>query len=137
MPRLLGTDLEMHHRVRREGLAHALGSQRAPAERDDARVGPREELEDRLLLARAEGVLALAVEPALDRLPERLLDLAVGVERLDAQVGSGDPGGGRLAGAHEADEDECPAYRFQPIRSRYAANAARTSSMWSPPNFSR
>ncbi len=127
-------------------VAHALGAERAAAERDDARVGTREQVEHHLFLARAKGVLALAVEVALDRLAQEPLELAVGVPRLDTQLRGGRARGRRLAGAHEADEDESAGaggrrprrgQRFHPIRSRYAANAARTSSMWSPPNFSR
>ena len=95
-----------------------------------------EQLEHQLLLARAERVLALAVEERLDRLAEPPLELAVGVERLGAELGGERAGAGGLAGAHEAHEHEGYA-RLQPIRSSYARSAARTSSMWSPPNFSR
>ena len=81
-------------------------------------------------------MLALPVEEGLDRLAEPLLELAVGVERLGAELGGERAGAGGLPGAHEADEHEGYA-RLQPIRSPYAASAACTSSMWSPPNFSR
>ena len=96
----------------------------------------REQLEHELLLARAKRVLALPVEEGLNRLAEPPLQLAIGVERLRAELGAERAGAGGLPGAHEAHENEGYA-RLQPIRSRYAASAARTSSMWSPPNFSR
>jgi len=59
-------------------------------------------------------------EVVLDRLPEALLQHRVRIERATAERFSGGAGGGRLAGAHEADEDQCLlAYgrrRFHPIR---------------------
>ena len=66
----------------------------------------REQPQHQLLLALAERGLALAVEERLDRLPELALELAVGVERLDAELGRHRARGARLAGAHEADEHE-------------------------------
>ena len=107
-----------------------------PPSATTARVLAGEQLEHQLLLARAKRVLALPVEEGLDRLAEPPLELAIGVERLRAELGAERAGAGGLAGAHEAHEHEGYA-RLQPIRSRYAASAARTSSMWSPPNFSR
>ena len=68
--------------------------------------------------------------------PEPLLELAVGIERLRAELGGERASAGGLAGAHETDEHECYA-RLQPMRSSYAASAAFASSMWSPPSFSR
>ena len=99
-------------------------------------VRPREQLEHQLLLARAERLLALPVEEGLDRLAEPLLELAVGVERLGAELRGERAGAGGLPGAHEADEHEGYA-RLQPMRSSYARSAAFASSMWSPPSFSR
>jgi hypothetical protein len=126
----------MHHRVRRERLADALRAHGAAAERHDLGALSRQQLEHHLLLARAEGGLALAVEERLHRLAEPLLELAVRVERLTRQLGGERAGAGRLPGAHEAHEHEGYA-RLQPMRSSYARSAPRTSSMWSPPNFSR
>jgi hypothetical protein len=105
-PGLVGADLEVDDRMPVERVAHALRRDRAAPERDHASVRAREQLEHDLLLARAEGGLALAVEEALDRLAERLLELAVGVERLHAELGGGGARGGRLPGSHEPDEDE-------------------------------
>ena len=57
-----------------------------PPSATTARVVAPEQLEHELLLARAERVLTLAVEERLDRLAEPLLELAVGVERLRAEL---------------------------------------------------
>src|SRR5206468_2686194 len=73
----------------------------------------------------------------------------VGVERLAVEVRRQRPHPARLAGPHEADEHDragagpgpaldpgpCAVYRVHPMRSRYAATAARASSTWSPPNL--
>ncbi len=60
-------------------------------------------------------------EVVLDPLPEPLLDDRVGVDGAAAERRRGRTGRGRLAGSHEADEDErALAYgrrRFHPIRS--------------------
>src|SRR5918999_5759398 len=138
-PRVLGLDLQVHDGVAGERLAHPLGLDRASAERHHGGVAAREQLADDLLLARAEGRLALAVEERLDCLAQTMLELAVAVERLDAQLRGQRAGPGGLAGAHEADQDDRPVYRarLHPIRSTYASSAARASSMWSPPSFSR
>ena len=99
------------------------------AERHHGAAGAGQQLEHHLLLARAEGGLALAVEERLDRLAQPPLELAVGVERLHAELGRGRAGRGGLAGAHEAHEHErplagaCPRHlicrypRLHPIRS--------------------
>ncbi len=135
-PRLAGLDLEVHDGVGTERLAHPLRAERAAAERHHRRVLARQQLEHQLLLARAKRMLALPVEERLDRLAEPPLELAVGVERLGAELRGERAGAGGLPGTHEAHEHEGYA-RLQPIRSSYARSAARTSSMWSPPNFSR
>jgi hypothetical protein len=118
-PGLLGLYLEVDDGVCSERVAHALRAERAPAQRDHAGVGPLEQLEHHLLLARAEGRLALAVEVALDRLAEALLDSAVGIERLHPERCRQRAGAGRLAGPHEAHEDVGAAgyARLQPTRS--------------------
>jgi hypothetical protein len=103
--------------VARERLADALGPDRAPAERQHRSILAREQLEDQLLLARPERVLALPVEERLDRLAEPPLELAVGVERLGADLRAERSGAGGLPGAHEAHQHEGYA-RLQPIRSR-------------------
>ncbi len=102
-----------------ERFADALGADGAAAQGDHARIGVLEQLEHHLLLARAKGRLALAVEEALDRLPEPLLEHVVGVERLDPEPGRQRAGAGRLAGPHEAHQDERPSRyaRLQPMRS--------------------
>ena len=102
------------------------------AESDHESVGALEQVEHHLLLPRAEGVLALAVEEDLDRLAEPLLERAVGVERLPPELGRERPCAGGLAGAHEAHQHKrSRSYRslLQPMRSSYAASAARASSM--------
>jgi hypothetical protein len=135
-PGLVRLDLQVDHGVPGQRLAHPLRAERPAPDRHHARVLPREQLEDELLLARAKGVFALAVEERLDRLAETPLELAVRVERLGAELGGQRASAGGLPGPHEADQHEGYA-RLQPIRSSYASSAARTSSMWSPPNFSR
>ena len=103
----------------REGVADARRAERSTAERDHARLGTLEQLEHDLLLARAKGRLALAVEEALDRLAQALLEHAVRVERLDPEAGGKRAGAGRLARPHEPHEDVGPARyaRLQPMRS--------------------
>ncbi len=117
-PGALGIDLQVHNGVAAERLADALGLHGAAAERDHRSVAAGQQLADDLLLALAEGLLPLAVEEALDRLAQRELELAVGVDRARAQLGGQRTCAGRLAGAHEADEDERAVYaRVHPIRS--------------------
>jgi hypothetical protein len=138
--------------VPRERLTHPLGLERAAADGHHAAVRAAQHVDNHLLLAAAELRLAVTVEERLDRLAERLLELAVAVERPHPQLGGHGAGRARLAGPHEAHEHEragasrpgprgrCRAacrYRLHPIRSRYASTAAATSSMWSPPNLSR
>ena len=110
----------------RSAVADGRRAERATAERDDPGVGTVEQGEDRLLLALAEGRLALAVEERLDRLAERLLELRVGVERRAAELRRRLARSARLAGAHEADEHQraagaqpspAPAQRLHPMRS--------------------
>ena len=108
----------MHDRVRGERLADALRADRPAAERDHLRAAVPEQLEHHLFLARAEGGLALTVEVRLDRLAEAVLDDAVGVDRLRAELGGERTGAARLARAHEADEDErVYAAPLHPMRS--------------------
>src|SRR6185503_17493294 len=99
---------------------------RAAAQGDHvARAGALEQLDAQRLLARAERRLAVAVELLLDRVAELLLEQPVGVQRARAEDRGDVAGGGRLAGAHEAEEDErAPAHcgcgataPRQPIRS--------------------
>jgi hypothetical protein len=72
--------------VGRQRAAHALRPDGAPAQRQHPAARPVEELQHDLLLARAEGRLALAVEERLDRLAQPLLELPVGVERLHPEL---------------------------------------------------
>ncbi len=91
--------------MRAQRLAHALGAERAPAERDHARAAG-ERLEHDLLLALAERGLTLAGPEHVDRLAERGGELRVGVPQRDAEQARGLAGARRLAGSHEAGEDE-------------------------------
>jgi hypothetical protein len=60
----------------------------------------------------------MALEGLLDRVAELLLEQPVGVVVADAEDGGDVAGRRRLAGAHEAQEDErASVYRFHPIRS--------------------
>ena len=74
----------------------------------------------------------MKLELARHGMPEALGQQLVAVQALEIHQLRQLTGGGRLARTHEADQDV-----GQPIRSRYAATASRTSSMWSPPNFAR
>ncbi len=91
--------------MRAERLAHARRAECAAAERDDA-GRTREGVEDDLLLALAERGLALACPEHVDRLAERRRELLVGVPQRDAEQPRGLAGARRLAGSHEAGEDE-------------------------------
>ena len=118
-PRLLGLDLQVHDGVRGERIAHALGGECSAAEGDHPGIRPLEQLQHHLFLARAKGGLPLAVEERLDRLAEPLLHQAIRIERLGSQPGGQRPRAGRLAGPHEANENQGPAGypRLQPMRS--------------------
>lgn len=106
-PRLPGLDLEMDDRVVAQRVPHALGPDGTPSQgHHPTAAGPLEHGQHRLLLALTEGRLAFAVEECLDRLAERRLELAVGVQRGHAQLGGHRARGARLAGAHEADEHQ-------------------------------
>jgi hypothetical protein len=98
-------DVEHHDRVPGQQLAHAGRADRAAADRDDRRRGRLEHLGDDILLDLPERTLAVGGEVVLDRGPQALFELTVGVDRPHAQRGGGGPGAGRLAGAHEPDED--------------------------------
>ena len=101
-----------------ERLAHALGLHGTTAQSDDPSVAAGQQLAHHLLLACAKGSLTVAIEVLLDRLAQRSLELAVGVDGARSQLGRKGTGTGRLAGAHEADEDECAVYApLHPIRS--------------------
>ena len=89
-----------------QGLADALGAQCSAAQGEHAHVVALEQLEHQALLGLAEGDLAVAIEPALDRLAQLALELVVGVERLHAQLGRDGSGRRRLPRTHEAREHE-------------------------------
>ena len=138
--------LELHHRVSRRAPRARAPTSTAPPPSAITRPAARPSSSQHdLLLARAEGGLALAVEEGLDRLAEAPLQLASVSSGSHPQRGRDRARGGGLARAHEADEDDraagrrrtAPALRAS-IRSapRRRASAASTSSMWSPPNFS-
>ncbi len=104
--------------------ADMFGEHCPAAEREDCLAsglpgprGPIEQLADELLLVLAKGGLAVELELAGDRVSEALFEQPVGVERLRAELGGDFGGGGRLAGAHEADEDERAGQRRHRIRS--------------------
>ena len=99
-------------------LPDALGAKRPAPQGDDLLPGSAfEQLEHQGLLARPERRLALAVEERGDRLPQLAREQRVGVQRPAAERSGGLPGGGRLAGAHEADEHEgAPRARHGPAR---------------------
>ncbi len=94
-------------------VAHALGEHASAPERDHrVRAGVAQQLAHELLLRRAERLLAVQLELARHRMTEALGQQRVAVERRAAERRGELAGGGRLAGAHEADQDEC-----HPIRS--------------------
>jgi hypothetical protein len=94
-------------------FAHSLGEHAAPAEGDHS-VGCRvaQQPAHELLLQRPERLLAVELELARDRMAELALQQRVAVERLSAERRGELDSRCRLAGAHEADQDEC-----HPIRS--------------------
>ena len=97
-----------------------------------------EDRDDEALLAMPELLLSLALEERLDRLAELPLEQLVGVDQAEPEPLGDGLRRPRLARPHEADEDEpVMGYRRHPMRSLYAESAESTSSMWSPPNFSR
>ncbi len=136
-PRLIGTGVHPHHDLVRQRGADLGGGDRPPAERQHGVAGFVQEPQRDLLLGGAKRPLPFPRENAGNRFAERALDLGVGVDRVGRERGGRGFGGGRLAGSHEADEHELLAHARHPIRSLYAARAARASSMWSPPNFCR
>ena len=89
-----------------QGLLDLLGLDGATAERDHGAVGLVEQLERRALLDLAERRLAVLAEVVGDRHADLLLDPLVGVDHPLAQDVGDHPGAGRLAGPHEADEDD-------------------------------
>ena len=87
--------------------------------------GPREQPQDELLLARAEGGLASRSKNDSRGSPSSPSSSRSEVEWLDAQLGRDGAGGARLAGTHEAHEHEGVAVgrlrcsqRLHPMRSR-------------------
>jgi hypothetical protein len=106
LPRRLGVDVEQHHGVASQPRAHALGGDRAAAEREHRRGRRLEQLADGLLLLLAERALAVRPEVVLDRAPQPPLEQVVGVDGLDAHGRARGARRQRLAGAHEADEDQ-------------------------------
>ena len=125
--------------------AHSLALDRASAQGDHRR-GPAdltgqsiEHGDDQALLAAAELDLSLALEERRDRLAQFALEQLIGVDHPEIESLGDRLGRPRLPRGHEPDEDDAVVrgYLRHPIRSRYAAIDASTSSMWSPPNFSR
>ena len=97
---------------RAESLTHPLRARGTTAQgHDPSARRPLEHGEHRLLLALAKGRLALAVEERVDRLAERRLELAVGVEGVHPQLGGNRARGARLARPHEAHEHQRAAAR--------------------------
>ena len=106
LPRDNRIDVEQHDDVALERVTHARRADRPAAERDRRAWRRGEQLAHDLLLQRAERGFAMRGEVVLDRPPETLLDDRVGVDGPAAERRRRRTGGGRLAGAHEADEDE-------------------------------
>jgi hypothetical protein len=94
--------------VRAQLGADALGEHRSPSQRDHRLGrGALQELAHEPLLAGAEGLFAVQLELACERMPEALGQQRIAVEGFASQRARELAGGGRLAGAHEADQDEC------------------------------
>ena len=85
-----------------------LGLDRAAAERDHRGRPAGKRLERGLGLELAELRLAALAEDLRDRLPQRLLELAVEVDEPPAEPLGNLRAERRLARAHEADEREVP-----------------------------
>ncbi len=117
-PCAVGVDVEVYDGVSNQRLTHALGLHGAAAQGDHRGVAAVQQLADHLFLARAIGVLPLAIEEGLDRLAQRQLELPVGVDGGASELGRDGARAGRLAGTHEADQHYRAVYaRLHPIRS--------------------
>jgi hypothetical protein len=124
------------HRVALDGPAAERHDRRRPADLPCQGVQSRD---DQALLAAPELSLSLALEEGTDRLAQLAFEQIVGVDHAEPESLGHGLGRAGLARGHEPDEDDpvVRAHLRHPMRSLYAASAARTSSMWSPPNFSR
>jgi hypothetical protein len=96
--------------------SHPLRAHRPAAQREHAAVGVLQELPDLGLLQGAELLFAAAPEEGRDRHADLALQELVCLDRVDARRPRR-VRGGRLAGPHEADEDERWSYRRHPMRS--------------------
>ena len=137
-PRRGGVDVEQHGRVALERRAHrAEPARRRRARRPRRRRASRTATVE-LLLARAEGGLALAREERRDGLAERVAGAARRCRRRARRAPRRAPGPWsscpRPWGRAGRGRASAAATRSAP---RYARSAALTSSTWSPPNFSR
>ena len=107
-PRRVDVDVDPDDEVIGERLAHGRRADRAAPECQDTRPGVAEQLERDALLGRPERGLAIGREHLRDRLAEPAGDHVIDVDRARAQRLGRGPGGGRLAGAHEADHRHHP-----------------------------
>src|SRR5437588_11811953 len=100
----------------------------ATAQRDDvAVVRAAQQARGDLFLALAKGPFTAALELLGDGMTQLLLEHVVAVERASLQGRGGGPAGARLAGPHEADEDQravAVAPRAQPGLSRRSSRCA-------------
>jgi len=100
--------------VSAQRLAHALGEDAAAPQRDHvARARVAQEPAHELLLGRSERRLAVQLELAGHRVAEAGFEQGVAVEWVRGAPGCELRGDRRLAGPHEADQDE-----RHPIRLR-------------------
>ena len=115
-------DVQPHDEMSAQRSARSLRADRAAAQRDDLPAGRAlEQLADDGLLDGAKRRLAVTREGLGDRAAETLLDQPVGVDGGDAAKRRKRSRRGRLAGAHEADDDDraSPAQLVcHPIRSQ-------------------
>src|SRR5436305_15337208 len=96
-----------------ERLADARGEHAAAAERDRAAVRLLQQLANDLGLATAERLLPVLFEGAADRLAEPLFHQVVDLGRLQPGL-AGRGESGRLAGPHQAGDDQRRLHRTRP-----------------------
>ena len=104
-PRLLGGHLQPDDHVAGESVADPLRAHRPAAQRDHAAVHVLKQLTNLSGLEGPKLVLAAAPEEPRDRHPDLALEELVGLDRLQAGGACG-VRRRRLAGAHEANEDD-------------------------------
>ena len=107
LPRGRERHIEPHRsRLRGKRLPCSLAREHAATRSDHGPVAPLEQLADHVLLEHAERRFAVLGEDPRDRLSRGTLELGVGIEERPLEIAREQGADRRLAGSHEADEDE-------------------------------